>query len=145
MVQELCWYTITEEITVYQSRQCTQQHDPIFFHDILYEGNEDILLHLLWKVLHTLPGCQFLLAGLWHQVSIHKIMFDYQYSIENTHNRNRLRGKDKHSTWAMLLDKSCKECAASKDSKNEASSGFSVALTCTWRTAITLVLWNQFK
>lgn len=36
------------------------------------------------------------------------------------------------TTLAMALDKSCKECAASKDSNNDASSGFSIALTCTY-------------
>lgn len=39
-------------------------------------------------------------------------------------------------TSAMELDKSCEECAASKDSKNDASSGLSISETCTW-----MVIW----
>ena len=34
-------------------------------------------------------------------------------------------------TLAIELDRSCMECAASYDSKNEASSGLSIELTCT--------------
>ncbi|KAK8355261.1 hypothetical protein V6Z12_A05G275700 [Gossypium hirsutum] len=41
------------------------------------------------------------------------------------------RERERGSTWAIKLDKSCMECAASYDSKNDASSGFSTALTCT--------------
>lgn len=32
----------------------------------------------------------------------------------------------------MALDRSCKECAASNDSKNDASAGASIVLTHTW-------------
>lgn len=35
-------------------------------------------------------------------------------------------------TSAIELDKSREVCAASKDSKNDASSGLSTAVTCTW-------------
>ena len=42
------------------------------------------------------------------------------------------------TTSAIELDKSCKECAASKDSKNDASSGLSISQTCTW-----MIIWSQ--
>lgn len=43
-----------------------------------------------------------------------------------------------NDTFAMELDKPCKECAASNDSKNDASAGFSIVLTCTWRDSAQL-------
>lgn len=43
-----------------------------------------------------------------------------------------MRDKRKRgNTLAIKLDKSRLECAASYDSKNEASSEFSIAVTCT--------------
>ena len=50
----------------------------------------------------------------------------------NVYISQTMKGKNEfRSTLAIELDKSCKECAASNDSKNDASAGFSTLLTCT--------------
>lgn len=72
-------------------------------------------------------------------------VFTNNNSIDKQTQQKLLKRKRESSTLAMVLDKSCKECAASKDSKNEASSGFSVALTCTLRTEIILLMSNLFR
>jgi len=60
--------------------------------------------------------------------------------IKSNRTKKKLKNNEKYKcvnyrnniTFAMELDKSCEECAASKDSKNDASSGLSISQTCTW-------------